>query len=59
MSRSYKKNPVVTDNKGSKYNKRQANQRFRRQINLDDDMPARLDIRSIRKAGTYAITSLE
>lgn len=41
MSRSYKKNPVVTDNKGSKYGKRQANQRFRRQINLDDDMPAR------------------
>ena len=41
MSRSYKKNPVVTDNKGSKYRKRQANQRFRRQINLDDDMPAR------------------
>lgn len=41
MSRSYKKNPILTDNKGSKYNKRKANQSFRRQINLDDDMPAR------------------
>lgn len=41
MSRSYKKNPVVTDNKNSKDKKRIANQRFRRQINLDDDMPAR------------------
>lgn len=41
MSRSYKKNLFATDNGNSKYGKRIANRRFRRQISLDNDMPAR------------------
>ena len=41
MSRSYKKNPFLTDNGNSKNEKRIANRKFRRQINLDEDMPAR------------------
>ena len=45
MSRSYKKNPFVTDHKcgTTKDNKRIANRIVRRRVNcLDEDMPARL-----------------
>ena len=45
MSRSYKKNPYVTDGYGGdrKANKRIANRKVRRRVNtMDDDMPARL-----------------
>lgn len=43
MSRSYKKNPYVTEHKRgtTKQLKREANQSFRRQISCDEDMPAR------------------
>ena len=43
MSRSYKKNPYVTDHtrKVSKKNKRIANHSFRQQIAKVEDMPAR------------------
>ena len=42
MSRSYKKNPYVTDrSQGTKPMKRLANQKFRRKIACDEDMPAR------------------
>lgn len=43
MSRSYKKNPWVTDHKRktTKENKRQANKTFRSQVERDEDMPAR------------------
>ena len=43
MSRSYKKNPYVTDHRRgtTKSLKRLANQSFRRQIACDEDMPAR------------------
>lgn len=43
MSRSYKKNPYVTDHKRrwTKESKRLANQSFRQQISRDEDMPAR------------------
>lgn len=43
MSRSYKKNPYVTDHKRrwTKESKRLANQSFRQQIARDEDMPAR------------------
>lgn len=43
MSRSYKKNPWVTDHKrkSSKISKRLANQQFRRKISLEEDMAAR------------------
>lgn len=40
MSRSYKKNPVVTDNKGGKnFAKRKANKEFRRKISSNEEMP--------------------
>ena len=43
MSRSYKKNPYVTDHSsGTKSMKRIANRRVRRSIKNDEDMPARL-----------------
>ena len=43
MSRSYKKNPYVTDHsQGTKYMKRIANRTVRRRIKDDEDMPARL-----------------
>ena len=43
MSRSYKKNPVVTDkSSGTKLMKRIANRRVRRSLKNDEDMPARL-----------------
>lgn len=43
MSRSYKKNPYVTDHKRgtTKSLKRLANHSFRQQISCDEDMPAR------------------
>ena len=43
MSRSYKKNPWVTDHtrKFTKKKKRLANHSFRRKIASDEDMPAR------------------
>lgn len=43
MSRSYKKNPYVTDHtrKVNKKNKRIANHSFRQQIAKTEDMPAR------------------
>ena len=43
MSRSYKKNPFVTDHRcGTTKNlKRLANRTFRRKISCDEDMPAR------------------
>lgn len=43
MSRSYKKNPFVTDHKcgTTKSLKRLANRTFRRKISCDEDMPAR------------------
>ena len=43
MSRSYKKNPYVTDHRcgTSKIMKRLANKTFRRMIANDEDMPAR------------------
>ena len=42
MSRSYKKNPFVTDNSNTKYGKRIANRQVRRRIKNDEEMPARL-----------------
>ena len=44
MSRSYKKNPYVTDHKrkSTKQSKRLANRIVRRRVNQDEDMPARL-----------------
>ena len=43
MSRSYKKNPYVTDrSQGTKYMKRMANRIVRRRVKDDEDMPARL-----------------
>lgn len=43
MSRSYKKNPYVTDqSQGTKSMKRIANRRVRRRVKNDEDMPARL-----------------
>ena len=44
MSRSYKKNPFVTDHRRgtTKSLKRLANRAFRRKISCDEDMPARL-----------------
>ena len=43
MSRSYKKNPFVTDHRRgtTKELKRLANRTFRRKISCDEDMPAR------------------
>ena len=43
MSRSYKKNPFVTDHRRgtTKSLKRLANRAFRRKISCDEDMPAR------------------
>ena len=43
MSRSYKKNPFVTDHKRkvSKVAKRMANHSFRQQVAQDEDIPAR------------------
>lgn len=42
MSRSYKKNPIVTELCDSRKKlKRLANQKFRRQIAKEEDMPAR------------------
>lgn len=64
MSRSYKKNPFVTDNAGNtKSMKRFANHIVRRSIRNDEDMPARLqhkkmtqryDIHDYRERMTYA-----
>ena len=46
MSRSYKKNPYVTDHsQGTKQMKRIANRTVRRRVKDDEDMPARLLIR--------------
>ena len=43
MSRSYKKNPYVTDHsQGTKSMKRIANRTVRRRLKEDEDMPARL-----------------
>ena len=43
MSRSYKKNPYVTDrSQGTKYMKCIANRTVRRRIKDDEDIPARL-----------------
>ena len=43
MSRSYKKNPYVTDKSaGTKSMKRIANRTVRRRVKNDEDMPARL-----------------
>lgn len=43
MSRSYKKNPYVTDKSaGTKSMKRIANRTVRRRLKNDEDMPARL-----------------
>lgn len=43
MSRSYKKNPFVTDHsQGTKSMKRIANRTVRRRLKTDEDMPARL-----------------
>lgn len=44
MSRSYKKNPYVTDGYGGdrKQNKRIANRRVRRRLKDGEDLPARL-----------------
>lgn len=44
MSRSYKKNPVATDNSNGrrKINKRHANHRVRQRISMDDELSARL-----------------
>ena len=44
MSRSYKKNPFVTDHKcgTTKDSKRIASRRVRRRVKEDEDMPARL-----------------
>ena len=43
MSRSYKKNPYVTDKSaGTKSMKRIANRTVRRRVKDDEDMPARL-----------------
>lgn len=42
MSRSYKKNPYVTDNGSTKQNKRIANRTVRRRLKQDEDMPVRL-----------------
>lgn len=44
MSRSYKKNPYVTDHKrrSTKQSKRIANRKVRRRLGQDEDMPARL-----------------
>lgn len=43
MSRSYKKNPYVTDNSNGrrKISKRYANHQVRQRISMDDEMPAR------------------
>ena len=64
MSRSYKKNPFVTDNSPiTKTMKRIANHSVRRSIRNDEDMPARLqhkkmtqryDIHDYRERMTYA-----
>lgn len=64
MSRSYKKNPFVTDNAGNtKLMKRFANHIVRRSIKSDEDMPARIqhkkmtqryDIHDYRERMTYA-----
>ena len=41
MSRSYKKNPFITDNgPGRSYAKRYASHKFRREIAKDEDMPS-------------------
>ena len=44
MSRSYKKNPYVTDNSNGrrKFSKRHANHRVRQRVSMDDELPARL-----------------
>lgn len=43
MSRSYKKNPYITDrSQGTKQMKRIANRTVRRRVKDDEDMPARL-----------------
>ena len=42
MSRSYKKNPFVTDNGDTKQNKRLANRAVRRRLKNEEDIPARL-----------------
>ena len=49
MSRSYKKNPYVTDHKrnSTKESKRIANRRVRRRLRQDEDMPARLQHRKM------------
>lgn len=48
MSRSYKKNPVVTDHSSNtKSMKRIANRTVRRSIKNDEDMPARLQHKKI------------
>ena len=43
MSRSYKKNPYVTDHtrRSTKQSKRIANRIFRRKLSYEEDMPAR------------------
>lgn len=43
MSRSYKKNPYLTDHKrrSTKQSKRIANRRVRRRLRFDEDMPVR------------------
>ena len=43
MSRSYKKNPYVTDHKrrSTKQSKRIANRRVRQRLRFDEDMPVR------------------
>lgn len=42
MSRSYKKNPYVTEGGDKKSRKRVANRTVRRRLKTDEDMPARL-----------------
>ena len=43
MSRSYKKNPFVTDHsQGTKYMKRLANHKVRRIVNSYDELPSKL-----------------
>ena len=52
MSRSYKKNPYVTDHKRrtTKQSKRIANRIFRRKLSHDEDMPARSQHKKITES---------
>ena len=50
MSRSYKKNPFVTDNRSSKQNKRIANRTVRRRLKNEEYMPARLQHKKITES---------